>query len=84
MPKDDSNWGALLGVGFEMAVGILAGVFVGLWIDRKFGWSPWGMVVCTLLGTAGGMYLLIRQGMRSMKDPLGPKQSGPKAPGPGQ
>jgi ATP synthase protein I len=76
LPKDDSNWGALTGIGFEMLAGVGLGLVIGLWLDKKFGWSPWGTVGCSLLGLAAGMYLLIRDGMRMNRDPRGPKDPG--------
>jgi F0F1-type ATP synthase assembly protein I len=59
----------MAGLGFEMAAGVGLGLIIGLWLDKKFGWSPWGTVVCTTLGLIAGMYLLIRDGMRSNRDP---------------
>jgi ATP synthase protein I len=66
---DSTNWGALAGIGFEMLAGVGLGLVCGWWLDKKFGWSPWGTIVCTLLGTAAGMYLLIKDGMRLNRDP---------------
>jgi len=73
LPADRPNYGALLGIGSQMLVGVVAGWFCGEWLDKRFGWSPWGVVVCTLLGVAAGMYLLIREGIRINKDPSDPK-----------
>src|SRR4051812_19505058 len=36
---DDSNYGKYLGLGLEMAVGVLLGFGVGWWLDKHFGWS---------------------------------------------
>jgi F0F1-type ATP synthase assembly protein I len=51
-----------------MGIGVALGVFIGNWLDTKYGWSPWGVVVGSMLGLASGMYLLIRDGMRINKD----------------
>jgi F0F1-type ATP synthase assembly protein I len=51
-----------------MAVGVTLGYAVGWWLDRKFGWSPWGVTVGSLLGVAAGMYLLIKEALRMNKD----------------
>ncbi|MDB5173021.1 MAG: hypothetical protein JWO87_655 [Phycisphaerales bacterium] len=75
--KDDSNWGKHLGIGFQVLVGVLLGMVVGKWLDRRFGWAPWGMVIGMSLGLASGMYMLIREGLRANRD------EGPKRPGPG-
>ena len=65
---DDPNWGKYAAVGLQMAVGVALGVFVGNWLDKKYGWAPWGVFVCTMLGLAGGMYLLIKDAIRMNKD----------------
>ena len=65
---DDPNWGKYAAVGLQMAVGVVLGVLVGGWLDRKYGWAPWGVFVCTMLGLAGGMYLLIKDAIRMNKD----------------
>lgn len=72
MPGEGPNYGALLGIGSEMLVGVVAGWFGGEWIDKRFSCSPWGTMIGTLLGVAAGMYLLIREGIRINKGPPGP------------
>jgi ATP synthase protein I len=42
--------GALTAVPIILVAGPLAGYFFGDWIDRKFGSSPWGIVVFLVLG----------------------------------
>lgn len=32
----------------------------GYWLDERYGWSPWGLLAGLLLGTAAGLYRLIR------------------------
>jgi F0F1-type ATP synthase assembly protein I len=66
--QDDPNWGRYLGVGLQMLVGVGLGAAVGSWLDRKYGWTPWGVLACTGLGLASGMYLLIRDAIRMNKD----------------
>jgi len=69
MPNDqDPGWGKYLGLGMEMAVGVGLGYFVGRWLDKRYGWSPWGVTVGSLLGVAGGMYLLIKEALKMNKD----------------
>ena len=65
---DDPNWGKHLGVGLQMLVGVGLGLAVGTWLDKKDGWSPWGVLVGSMLGLAGGMYLLIKDAIRMNKD----------------
>ena len=66
--QDDQNWGQYLGVGLQMAVGAGLGWLVGSWLDRKYGWTPWGMTIGVLVGLAAGMYLLIKEALRMNKD----------------
>ena len=69
MPKpDDSNLGQYLGYGLQIGVGVALGAWVGNWLDQKYHWSPWGILVGASLGLASGMYMLIRDAMRMNKD----------------
>lgn len=56
-----TNWGQGLAMGFETAVGVAVGYFVGNWLDKRFGWAPWGMLVGMMLGLIAGAYLLIKE-----------------------
>ena len=70
MPKQDpdTNWGRFAGIGLQMLVGVGLGYFVGSWLDRKYGWAPWGVMAGSMIGLAGGMYLLIKDAIRINKD----------------
>jgi F0F1-type ATP synthase assembly protein I len=68
MPEQPSNWGKYVGLGLEMAVGVVLGIVVGQWLDRKYNWAPWGTLGCAMLGISAGMYMLIREGLRMNKD----------------
>jgi len=46
--------GALSTVGLAFVIAILMGSAAGLWIDRTFGTSPWGLLVFFFLGLAAG------------------------------
>jgi F0F1-type ATP synthase assembly protein I len=52
----------------EIAVGAVLGYAVGAWLDRKYHWTPWGVLVGTLVGVAAGMYLLIKEAIRINRD----------------
>jgi len=54
-PKEMGRLVALAQVGAEMVVPIALGVAV----DHYWGWSPWGVVVGTVLGFAGGLLHLL-------------------------
>ena len=65
---DDISWGRYAGIGLQMAVGVVLGVVVGQWLDKRYGWAPWGLTIGAMLGLAGGMYLLIKDAIRINKD----------------
>ncbi len=37
----------------------VAGI-VGWWLDERYGWQPWGLLTGLLVGTAAGIYTMIR------------------------
>ncbi|MDR1922233.1 MAG: AtpZ/AtpI family protein [Candidatus Adiutrix sp.] len=41
-------------VGIAFAVSIVLGLASGWWLDQKLGTSPWLLLLCLLLGIAGG------------------------------
>jgi len=65
---DRGGWGRGLASGFEVAVGVGLGTFVGAWWDRHHGTGPWGLLVGLLFGCAAGMYILIKDANRRNKD----------------
>lgn len=59
-----------LRVATELIAGIIVGGVVGWWIDHQFKTSPWGLIGFLLLGTAAGMFNLVRA-VRRMNAQLG-------------
>jgi ATP synthase protein I len=60
-PKSDSSaLGQALRLSAEFVSGVVAGGIVGWLVDRLFGVSPWGLVVCIILGFCAGMLNLMR------------------------
>jgi len=51
--------GKLTAVAWEFFGAILAGAILGHFADRYFGWSPWGLIACTLLATSTGLYRMV-------------------------
>ena len=35
-------------------------ILVGVWLDDRYGWSPWGMAAGAVVGVGGGFFLLVR------------------------
>jgi hypothetical protein len=50
--------------GLEMVVPIA----LGFYLDSRFGWSPWGVIVGAVLGISGGLYHLVRMADRANVD----------------
>ncbi|GAB3827960.1 MULTISPECIES: AtpZ/AtpI family protein [Hymenobacter] len=58
--KSTSQLARYSGVGMQMLVTIGLSVWLGVWLDEKYGWSPWATVVLSLLGVFAAMYQIIR------------------------
>lgn len=59
----------LVSLGAELAGAIIGLTLLGLWIDHRFGTSPWGLLVCVVLGCVGGFYNLIRSSLKALDAP---------------
>jgi F0F1-type ATP synthase assembly protein I len=68
MADHDTGWGRFASIGLEVAAGVGLGIAVGLWLDRRYQWSPWGTLIGALLGLVTGIYMLIRDTLRMNKD----------------
>ena len=64
----DTNWGKMAGVGLQVAIGVGLGYIVGHWLDKRYGWESRGVVIGTMIGLAGGLYLLIKDAIQINKD----------------
>jgi len=49
------------GAGLQFAVAIVAFMFLGIWLDRTLGTSPWFVLVCVFLGAGAGFYSIYRK-----------------------
>jgi F0F1-type ATP synthase assembly protein I len=58
----------LAGAGIQFAAVLVGCVFLGQWMDRRFGTDPIGVFVGAALGAVGGMTALYRQLMRVQRD----------------
>jgi F0F1-type ATP synthase assembly protein I len=65
---DDTNWGKFAGMGLQVTVGVGLGYFIGHWLDKRYGWESRGVVICTMIGLVGGLYLLIKDAINMNKD----------------
>lgn len=58
---DETNWGKIAFIGFEVAIGVGVGAFIGSWVDRKYRTDPWGLMIGTAIGFATGIYMLVKE-----------------------
>jgi len=56
------------GLGFDFGAALVVFVLIGYWVDRHYGCSPWGVLVGCGLGIVGGLYNLIRQGLKMTRN----------------
>lgn len=60
--------GAGFKMGLELVSSVLVGAFMGFWIDRWIGTSPWAFIVLTLLGFVAGVMNLLKATMPGSDD----------------
>ena len=46
--------------GFDLAIVVGGFTAIGWWLDRKYGWAPWGVLTGAVLGVVGGMANFLR------------------------
>jgi len=66
--QENREWVRYSSLGVELAAAVVGCLLLGLWIDRHFGTSPWGTVVCILLGLIGGLFNLVRGALAAVQD----------------
>lgn len=59
--------GAYLGLGLQFAASILVFVYLGQWLDRRFGTEPWLLLGGLLLGGGGSFYSIYRKLMADLR-----------------
>ena len=57
-PKDGPN--PMVGLGLQFVVTILVCLFIGQWLDRKLGTTPWLLLAGVLGGGALGFWTMLR------------------------
>ena len=53
-----------LGLAYDFIGGVVGGGLLGWFLDGHFGWSPWGVLVGTMIGLVGGLVRLVRTANR--------------------
>lgn len=59
--KQLKNLAALTGVAVQMGVTIYLFVLLGKWLDTKFTQEKLFLIICTLLGVAISLYVVLKQ-----------------------
>jgi F0F1-type ATP synthase assembly protein I len=52
------------GLGLQFAATTALFTYMGYALDRRMGWSPWGMISLAMIAVIGSLYLLIKEAMR--------------------
>jgi F0F1-type ATP synthase assembly protein I len=63
---EKSPW-SYAGLGFQFVGTTLVFAFIGYYLDKHYGWSPWGVIACTMIGLIGGFYLMVKEAFRDGK-----------------
>jgi ATP synthase protein I len=58
--SESSAIGQAFRLSAEFVSGVLAGGVIGWLVDHLFGSSPWGLILCLILGFCAGMLNLLR------------------------
>ncbi|MBX2990739.1 MAG: AtpZ/AtpI family protein [Bacteroidetes bacterium] len=57
------DFGPFLTLGLQLAISVVVFLFIGYWLDGKFGTSPWCTIGGAFLGAAGGLIKFIREAL---------------------
>ncbi len=68
------------GVGLQFAGSILLFLYLGQWLDRRFGTAPWLLLLGVLVGAGGGFYSIYRRLMADLKREEAAKRNAPRPP----
>jgi F0F1-type ATP synthase assembly protein I len=49
------------GAGVQLALTIVAFMFLGIWLDKRLGSSPWFVLLCVFVGAGAGFYAIYRK-----------------------
>lgn len=58
----------MAGAGVQLAAALIAGLYAGQWLDRRFAMAPVFLYAGVAVGAIGGMTALYRQLMRISRD----------------
>lgn len=62
------SWLRYLGLGLELGAAIAVPTLVGEWLDRRYGWAPWGVLGGFAFGLGAGFYHFIRSSQKALRE----------------
>ena len=65
--EEADSGGAYMGLGLQFGGAIILFMFVGMWLDRKLGSSPWLLIIGVFGGAAAGFYSIYRRLVEDQK-----------------
>ena len=68
------------GAGLQLAMTLVAFMFLGIWLDKRLGSSPWFVLICVFAGAGAGFYSIYRRLMGSAKRQGGEGSGGQGGP----
>lgn len=63
----------IIAAAMQLALAVILMVFLGTWLDGKFGTKPWLMIAGLAVGFAAGFYAFLRSVQKLAKDNDGMK-----------
>ena len=60
-PAGSPQAAEVMGVGLQFAGAILLFLFIGRWLDDRFGTTPWLLILGVMVGAGGGFYSMYRR-----------------------
>ena len=61
--RDQDLW-RYLSMGTQLTITVALFVALGWWLDRHFGWTPWGLLGAATIGIGIAMYGFLKDAMR--------------------
>ena len=77
-PHAGASAGTYLGLGLQFAASIVIFLFVGQWLDRRFGTEPWLLLIGVFVGAGGGFYSIYRKLMADLRRDEERRARGPR------
>lgn len=53
--------GQMAGIGLQFAVAVIVFLFLGQWLDKKFGTAPVLLIICVFAGAGAAFYSMYRK-----------------------